>query len=1518
MTERIAKGSGFHWKTGTKPFAGERKDDAEGSGTFTSEQVGHASEYTPQESPIGTKGQGENGTPLAQLGQWTDVGRPTGNGESYAKEPENGAQPAESMEEKADDAFDQSENGAEVQSPGIQEKEQPEGLKVNTGVEEQEQKDFSEKVAAHMREQHPESSVVQNEREPSSTDGNQENEAAHVDNGYPAGVGAGDGRPLGKMRTAYMQGRVGMDALYRFADTHHMDTVDVGRILNMTDRNGVEHAVALPADPQQLERFRAWAGSRALLTDDPKERELYSNASAAAQFEQDRTDPSFKGYESASSSAGASDNVPAPASQSPDPAEAEAEAQSGPSDEEVQEELRRREREIAWRHTRNALGSLAATAPGTALQGAAQGIGSVTRLVDRFLSGGAMSMPSSVVAESIAGADTAGRLAREASRAMGIAEDADREALKGTYKGRLLEARSRAEREGIVKAHQWMGSQGSLDDMGFDELDAFENGLNGRVRDIAGRLQQDAANRRILQESHGMTTVPVKTLSNSERRALNAELNALNDVSKGIRSRRSELRYERTVQRDADRRAEQGRRDAFYEASGPDSDERLAMDVSGIRTHRWQTVADPSDPSRQVLVPGDSGEASRMVRSLRHEALLAQQQGDTDRAKRLATVAERYHRTIETDSQRTAREKREEKQRIYNQSPDHIKGFSDAVGRRGIPVAEVDMDGTKVQIPASVAGNHGDQRRYAQWAREQARILDPSDPQTPAKRAELLRTAEAAEREVMLSRPGTTDGDRAYYLSDDDPSRRDDRRALQSRFGMHARFEQDAQGDDTIYPRDRSQYARWADTLEQKGRRYDALRVRTRYAELRADPSAGDYRNALGDMDTTRSLFSETPQVDPSALDRGGDALRSVLKAHPDLAEPAAHYRATLAVTTGRHAVDRLSRSPRNATLKADVGQLVDRWASDAAAAVEGGADPVEVYDRLQARMDYADLRAQSLGRGGLNDRMTRSIPGVLKRRDRLDPWTADYLEKAQDAYRLLAARGFDPDDPGRAARDLETLDSYTWGLLQDARSQLWGGRGRGGRSAPKAKGTPTVPSAPALAGAAPAPPVQTGVLTLEQVQGLTTAITSFNSTVSSLIAQNGGNGAQLSPQQVSQIVTQTVDALTPVLGRQIAEAVGTYLSSSADGEPPTGDDLQDRALDLVDTVKKKVPEEIDPNTPPEKLQGANEGEFDLKEEAVKNLYRNLKSNKARNTANAELKSAVTRAKEHMANGGLTEDDITILVAHAEQLLPLSKLKNTDKYRDVTGSEDIRKLMDSVLDAYNRSKGKRLVTNETFKGLIEDALTKYKPKVRTGTTEGQDEPEAVEPKPTTQKKNPVSQGFEDYVSRYNRSNGSNIKDAADSLSEAVKGSSDDAIGFFMNDVAARLNGTSNLNKGSQYGMGLLAEAIRQGVEDYEGRFSQNKDELDLLEDLAEGYERMDLKEIRNAIDRYRNRQSSVRASSDPSVPSASSIAKAQRMRLAARVIAAARLGCDVDPELLQGVLSFAKSEVLGFIRTWDA
>lgn len=431
-----------------------------------------------------------------------------------------------------------------------------------------------------------------------------------------------------------------------------------------------------------------------------------------------------------------------------------------PTDDEVREEVRRQERKALWQATRNAVGTALAVAPGIAGQGVATAMGTVTRLMDAFFSGGPMAVGSRVFAEALADADTLGRLGREAASAYGIAQDADREALKGTYQGRMLEARDRASREGIARAHLWMARQPSLDSMDHAALDRLGDAMDARRRELAQQARDAPRGR---------------------RRAIAAEISALDDVAKGMRSRRSALRTDEREQRDRASREEADRWDAAYDALPTDDIRRIAMDAYGRRDVGW--TGTPDGP-----VPTDPAQGRRIASALQDRAAALREQGDPQGSERLAREAERIALASETPAARAQREGREERasqreadrlareQARAQKEQDRLaaeQAESDRLGalsdwqrawetesrRVGRGVPEWDADG----LPARDLG------AYARYAQERANALPDGDERDAwlarVDAADLGRIVRTLGRNGDTSRSGVN-ADRAAQLID--------------------------------------------------------------------------------------------------------------------------------------------------------------------------------------------------------------------------------------------------------------------------------------------------------------------------------------------------------------------------------------------------------------------------------------------------------------------------------------------------------------------------------------------------------------------------------------------------------------------------------------------------------------------------------------------------------------------------------------------------------------------------------
>lgn len=409
-----------------------------------------------------------------------------------------------------------------------------------------------------------------------------------------------------------------------------------------------------------------------------------------------------------------------------------------PTEAEVRAEVEKREREMRWQRTRNAIGTALAVAPGIAGQGIATAMGTVTRLMDAFFSGGPMALGSRIFAEALADADTASRLAKEAHAAYGIAEDADREALKGTYQGRMLEARGRAARTGIARAHLWMSGQ-NVEEMDHAGLDRLDDAMRRRRAELAQQAQR---------------------APRDKRREIAAEIGALDDVAKGIRSRRSALRTEDREQRDRDARERTARYDEAYNAiTDPEDIRRIAMDARGRRDIDWTDAG--AGP-----VPADPAEGRRVAAALQDRAAVLREQGDTAGSERLTREAERIAMASETPAARTAREEREARdaQRASDRAQREQERERKKQEREAAEQAEKDrrdaMPGWQVAwedesrrvgrgTPSWGADGlpTADLPSYSAYALRQANALPDGDP----RRAEWLDRADAADLRRVLN-----------------------------------------------------------------------------------------------------------------------------------------------------------------------------------------------------------------------------------------------------------------------------------------------------------------------------------------------------------------------------------------------------------------------------------------------------------------------------------------------------------------------------------------------------------------------------------------------------------------------------------------------------------------------------------------------------------------------------------------------------------------------------------------------
>lgn len=633
---------------------------------------------------------------------------------------------------------------------------------------------------------------------------------------------------------------------------------------------------------------------------------------------------------------------------------------AGPSEEEVDKERRRMERRMAWDTTGNALGAALATAPGALGEGAGQAIGSVTRLMDSFFRDGPMSAPSRVLGEALSGADTAARLGRQAAEAYGIAENADRSALKGTYRGRMLEARDRAQRQGIARAHLEIARLGGDDLSQLDEdgLDRVEQGLAARRSALAQRLAEDHRIREArrdadpLRSSMGMQVMgaPMPTMTPAERREALAEIASIDDVSKGIGSARRSLRSQAAEQARRDKRLKAQAYDEYYDTRATPL-QRFVMDAMGRRDVDWDGD-----------VPADRRMHGRAFRALLDKANMMPA-GDPRKA-RLEQLAAAYGRSYrlrrETDEQRARREAKEQAEldygNAYARADPYQRAWFDEVARGRTKRVAPEFDG---DIPK----DHQTLMRYERFARARnAQATDPKEQQ------EWLRRAEAAR--VRRLQMGTAPDDWAHYQAADPLEKR-----FMERFGMRNHL--DAEG----MPTDPALDQRWANELMRLGRTEEAVHVMATSAARRSDPLSGVFRKMESDMRRVRNELM-LRGIDPSPLYTPGfKGLDALVNAHPELRRTVAAYAATVASAQGMHALGSLRRSDL-AGARAVALTEYTRLMQEAKQAVAGGASPEETYALLQAKMMYMDLRAQTLLKGGLDEKLGNILPELIAEAD--------------------------------------------------------------------------------------------------------------------------------------------------------------------------------------------------------------------------------------------------------------------------------------------------------------------------------------------------------------------------------------------------------------------------------------------------------------------------------------------------------------------------------------------------------
>ncbi len=635
---------------------------------------------------------------------------------------------------------------------------------------------------------------------------------------------------------------------------------------------------------------------------------------------------------------------------------------AGPSEEEVDKERRRMERRMAWDTTGNALGAALATAPGALGEGAGQMIGSVTRLMDSFFRDGPMSAPSRVLGEALSGADTAARLGRQAAEAYGIAENADRSALKGTYQGRMLEARDRAQRQGIARAHLEIARLGGDDLSQLDEdgLDRVEQGLAARRSALAERLAEDHRIREArrdadpLRSSMGMQVMgaPMPTMTPAERREALAEIASIDDVSKGIGSARRSMRSQAAEQARRDKRLKAQAYDEYYDTRATPL-QRFVMDAMGRRDVDWDGD-----------VPADRRMHGRAFRALLDQANMMPA-GDPNKAN-LEQLAAAYGRSYklrrETDEQRARREAKEQAERdyasAYAQADPYKRAWFDETARGRTKRVAPEFDG---DIPK----DHMKLKGYERFAR--ARAAQSTDPQE--QQEWLARAEQASRRRLQL---GTAPDDWAHYESLPAGS---PEKLFMERFGMKQRL--DAEG----MPRDPALDQRWANELIRLGRTEEAVHVMATSAARRSDPLSGVFREMESSMRNVRNELM-LKGIDPSPLYTPGfKGLDDLVKAHPGLRGTVAAYAATVASVQGMHALGALRRTDLVGA-KAVAQTEFNRLMNEAKQAVAGGASPEETYRLLQAKMIYMDLRAQTLLKGGLDEKFMYVLPKLIANAD--------------------------------------------------------------------------------------------------------------------------------------------------------------------------------------------------------------------------------------------------------------------------------------------------------------------------------------------------------------------------------------------------------------------------------------------------------------------------------------------------------------------------------------------------------
>lgn len=211
----------------------------------------------------------------------------------------------------------------------------------------------------------------------------------------------------------------------------------------------------------------------------------------------------------------------------------------GPSEEDLRRQAEEQARAVRREKVRgqvfNAAVSVAANIPGIAMDAANNILGSVRRLTNAFLDNGPLSASSRVVAETLA--DTSGIENRlnDIREMYGIMESTDPKVVDSTVKGRMMNARTKEEMEGIAYAQ--LKIDGMLKNLSDDptQLDpAAVQKIGMGMRDEVGRIKGE------LQS--GVDPSTGKPLTPSQKRTRVAQVRQYAEAMKGLQKRTEEAR----------------------------------------------------------------------------------------------------------------------------------------------------------------------------------------------------------------------------------------------------------------------------------------------------------------------------------------------------------------------------------------------------------------------------------------------------------------------------------------------------------------------------------------------------------------------------------------------------------------------------------------------------------------------------------------------------------------------------------------------------------------------------------------------------------------------------------------------------------------------------------------------------------------------------------------------------------------------------------------------------------------